>query len=295
MSEISKLEQNLIIKKIDKETVNISITNNEMFLLLMICPIGSLLFNFGVAKIRTGDVKGYFFQNGLVYLILIISCFVSDIFFLYSKSIAIILLCFSMFYIFANIKIPLKKINLKNYFSDTLNSFIVPFIIFLAFKTGANLDAGDFIIIKATSLISSALSAMILLDFKKIDVIEDKIEKRNLFLSCRKNYINLYILLIVFIIPLVIFLYSEKIFLLFSLIIFETLWFFKGQFNLLNIYFNNQLGIIKANCFTAISVFIVYLLIINLNFYFKEILLYIYGISCYQFLSYIQLKKYQNT
>ena len=30
MSEISKLEQNLIIKKIDKETVNLSISNNEM-------------------------------------------------------------------------------------------------------------------------------------------------------------------------------------------------------------------------------------------------------------------------
>ena len=30
MSEISKLEQNLIIKKIDNETVNISINSNEM-------------------------------------------------------------------------------------------------------------------------------------------------------------------------------------------------------------------------------------------------------------------------
>ena len=30
MSEISKLEQNLIIKKIDNETVNISINNNDM-------------------------------------------------------------------------------------------------------------------------------------------------------------------------------------------------------------------------------------------------------------------------
>ena len=28
MSEISKIEQNLVIKKIDKETVNISINNN---------------------------------------------------------------------------------------------------------------------------------------------------------------------------------------------------------------------------------------------------------------------------
>ena len=35
MSEISKLEQNLIIKKIDKETVNISINNNEMLLAIV--------------------------------------------------------------------------------------------------------------------------------------------------------------------------------------------------------------------------------------------------------------------
>jgi hypothetical protein len=32
MSEISKLEQNLIIKKIDKETTNIQVTNNEILI-----------------------------------------------------------------------------------------------------------------------------------------------------------------------------------------------------------------------------------------------------------------------
>ena len=32
MSEIKKLERNLIIKKIDKETVNISINDNEMLM-----------------------------------------------------------------------------------------------------------------------------------------------------------------------------------------------------------------------------------------------------------------------
>ena len=30
MSEISKLEQNLIIKKIDNKTINIQVTNNEI-------------------------------------------------------------------------------------------------------------------------------------------------------------------------------------------------------------------------------------------------------------------------
>ena len=32
MSEISKLDQNLIIKKIDKETINVQITDNEMLM-----------------------------------------------------------------------------------------------------------------------------------------------------------------------------------------------------------------------------------------------------------------------
>jgi len=35
MSEISKLDQNLIIKKIDSETINIQITNNEMLMLIV--------------------------------------------------------------------------------------------------------------------------------------------------------------------------------------------------------------------------------------------------------------------
>ena len=35
MSEISKLEQNLIIKKIDNQTVNLSISNNEMLLAIV--------------------------------------------------------------------------------------------------------------------------------------------------------------------------------------------------------------------------------------------------------------------
>ena len=35
MSEISKLEQSLIIKKIDSTTVNIQITNNEMLMIIV--------------------------------------------------------------------------------------------------------------------------------------------------------------------------------------------------------------------------------------------------------------------
>ena len=35
MSEISKLEQNLVIKNIDKETVNISISNNETLMAIV--------------------------------------------------------------------------------------------------------------------------------------------------------------------------------------------------------------------------------------------------------------------
>ena len=35
MSEISKLDQNLVIKKIDNKTVNVSITDNEMLMAIV--------------------------------------------------------------------------------------------------------------------------------------------------------------------------------------------------------------------------------------------------------------------
>ena len=35
MSEISKLNQNLILKKIDKKTINIQITNNDMLMTIV--------------------------------------------------------------------------------------------------------------------------------------------------------------------------------------------------------------------------------------------------------------------
>ena len=36
MSEISKIDQNLIIKKIDKETANIQITSNDMLMSIVV-------------------------------------------------------------------------------------------------------------------------------------------------------------------------------------------------------------------------------------------------------------------
>ena len=60
MSEISKLEQNLIIKKIDSETVNISISNNEMLMAI----VGQFDHNLkSLAKLTNTDV--YFRGNSL--------------------------------------------------------------------------------------------------------------------------------------------------------------------------------------------------------------------------------------
>ena len=60
MSEISKLEQNLIIKKIDNETVNISISNNEM-LLAIVGQFDQNLKN--LSKLTSTDV--YFRGNSI--------------------------------------------------------------------------------------------------------------------------------------------------------------------------------------------------------------------------------------
>ena len=60
MSEISKLDQNLIIKKIDNETVSISIINNEM-LMSIVGQFDQNLKN--LSKITNTDV--YFRGNSI--------------------------------------------------------------------------------------------------------------------------------------------------------------------------------------------------------------------------------------
>ena len=60
MSEISKLDQNLIIKKIDKQTVNISINNNDMLLAI----VGQFDHNLkNLSKLTNTDV--YFRGNSI--------------------------------------------------------------------------------------------------------------------------------------------------------------------------------------------------------------------------------------
>ena len=60
MSEISKIEQNLVIKKIDKDTVNISINNNEMLMAI----VGQFDLNLkNLSKLTKTDV--YFRGNSI--------------------------------------------------------------------------------------------------------------------------------------------------------------------------------------------------------------------------------------
>ena len=60
MSEINKLEQTLIIKNIDKETVNLSINNNEM-LMAIVGQFDQHLNN--LAKLTNTDI--YFRGNSI--------------------------------------------------------------------------------------------------------------------------------------------------------------------------------------------------------------------------------------
>ena len=59
MSEISKIEQNLIIKKIDNETVNIQIVNND----ILISIVGQ--FDHNLKKLS--KLKSIFYEVGISY------------------------------------------------------------------------------------------------------------------------------------------------------------------------------------------------------------------------------------
>ena len=270
------------------------ITSSDYLFLLSICPIGSILFNYGVGNIRKGIVSGYFFQNGMIYLIMIITCFCTEWFFYNSKTISLFLITFCFIYLYKVKHVKLQLIDLKNYFSDSLNAFTIPFIIFLAFKSGNSLDTGDFLIIKSTALISSSLGGLLLLDFKKIDERENNIEKMNFFSVLKKKYFKFYIVLVIIISGFNIFSYYEKIYLLIFLILFETLCFFKGQKNILNIYFNNQDGIIKSNFISVVITIVGFGILMLFNFKYQELLLYFLGAASFQYFSHLNLKKHQN-
>ena len=75
---------------------------------------------------------------------------------------------------------------------------------------------------------------------------------------------------------------------------FETICFFKGQLNLLNIYFNNQIGIIKSNIISLGITILTFGILMIFNFKYSEVLIYSLGIASFQFFSYLSLKKYEN-
>ena len=54
---------------------------NQILIILIFASIGAFFFNYGAKKIREGNIFGFFFQNGIVYSILLLSVFLSDIFF----------------------------------------------------------------------------------------------------------------------------------------------------------------------------------------------------------------------
>lgn len=266
------------------------ITGAEELIILLISSIGALYFNEGVKKIREGSVVGYFYQNGIIYLLLCLTFLFQRFFF---ENIGLFIFLLFMYSIWCIIKywsIRLKPLDLKSYFSDLINSFVVPIIIYLSFKFESSLDVDDFIIIKSTAVLSSSLGSLLILKFKKMDHLRFDSDKFKFFTAGKYELINLYLILVFGLISFTITMYFEKVFLLLLLLLFESIWFFCGQFNLLNIYFNRQTKIILANILSLASIAILAPVINLINIPWSGIILYLTGCSLYQSFSFIIYK-----
>lgn len=266
-------------------------TENNILIIVLFASVGAFIFNFGAKKIRSGNILGFFFQNGIIYLILLSSIFFSNFFFdsiIYFLSIVFIIATYAIF----NFR-PIFNLNRKMlffYLNDVAASFLIPLIFFVAFKVSSDLDVDDYLIVKITSLFSAAIGSLILVDFKKMDKLNSAGKKINFF---KEKKHKMFYLLILFILSSAVFtftLYPESILLFFCLSIFEMSIYYFGQFNLLNIYFNLQKNILLTSFICASIIVIIFILskIFDLSQY--SIMVYVLGISCFQFFSFLTFK-----
>ena len=264
---------------------------NQILIILIFASIGAFFFNYGAKKIREGNIFGFFFQNGIVYSILLLSVFLSDIFFSLVRYFFIIiffLATYKVFYLKFNIK--LTKKTLVYYINDIAASFLIPLIFFVAFKVSSNLDVDDFLIVKITSFFSASIGSLILVEFRKMDNLNSVKEKLSFFKNKKNKMLSLLFLIIIGASIFTISLYPDSIFIFLGLSIFEICIFYFGQYNLINIYFNLQKNIFYTSFSCSIIFMLIFILSKFLDFSKFSILIYILGITLFQFSSFLTYK-----
>ncbi len=267
------------------------LTNNQTIIILIFASIGAFFFNYGAKKIRDGNILGFFFQNGIVYSVLLLSVFFYDIFFSviqYFFILIFILLTYRIYSFKFHINFTKKKI--IYYFNDIAASFLIPFIFFVAFKVSSDLDVDDFLIVKITSFLSASVGSLILIEFRKMDNLKSVNEKLIFFKNKKHKLFLLLLLIITGASIFTISLYPDSIYLFFGLCVFEICVFYFGQYNLINIYFNLQKNIFLTSIFCSFIFLIIYILSKFLDFSKFSIFIYVLGITLFQLSSFITYK-----
>ena len=267
------------------------ISKNQIIIILIFASIGAFFFNYGAKKIRDGNIFGFFFQNGIVYSILLFSVLFSDYFFYAINYFFILIFVFVTYKLFSfKFDFNFTKKVIVYYFNDISASFLIPFIFFVAFKVSSSLDVDDFLIVKITSFFSASVGSLILVEFNNMDNLKSKNEKILFFKN--KKYDMLFLLLLIICGALIFMLsvYPESIYLFIGLCVFEICIFYFGQYNLINIYFNLQKNIFLTSFFCSIIFLIIYILSKFLDFSKFSIFIYVLGITLFQFSSFLTYK-----
>lgn len=267
------------------------LTDNTTLIIILFALIGAYIFNFGAKKIRSGNIFGFFFQNGIIYSVILFSIFFSNLFFEFIRYVLLVIFIIVSYNII-NLKpvFNLTKKTLFFYINDVAGSFLIPLIFFVAFKISSDLDVDDFLIVKITSFFSASIGSLILVDFKNMDRIKSTNEKISYFKNKKNKMFSLLILFIFCTSLFVYLLYPESLFLFLCLSIFEMCIYFFGQFNLLNIYFNSQKNIFLTSAMCSFVIIMIFILGKIFDFSKFSIFIYVIGIFCFQFFSFLTYK-----
>ena len=264
-----------------------------LIVLLSIC--GAFMFNIGFKKIRNGNQFGYLFQNVLVYVFVTVILLIKlDPYWAIMITTGIGLLYVSIYHRFKFDKSinELKNTRdfLVNYMGDVVNSFVVPILLFFSYKLGNQSSASIIFVLKITGFISGTVGGLIILNFKRLDSIQNKNNILAVFRKLKKELFFIYLGLSLISIVLVWILYPDYLKVAFWLTIFEGVILLFGQYNILIFFMKKKKQSVTSNLITILFLVVMFYFAKSTYIDIDLFVYYVLGATAFQLNSYLAYK-----
>lgn len=227
----------------------------EYLFFISLSIIGAAFYNWGTVDIRNGQGYGYLKYNSPVYILMLLYLFYGDLVLIITS--ILILFCFITLILGGPLKLDLS-FTFPRWLNDCLGATVLPFAIFSLVSTLDFMGPNEYMVIKLSAILSSSMSALLLLKVSTLSIEELSPRFFKIKLSYLPTVLLLGLVLIMISIILVGVNYTRYIVLL---ILVEMIAFIFGQYNVLNILMGKQYAIMLSSFIVLIISAVIWLLL----------------------------------